>query len=278
MSFDDAIGREGLGRLSGKVAFVTGGASGIGAACVARFAEESAEVVSTDIADPPAGHPAALTLIHDVSDEGGWEAAIAETLARFGRLDILVNNAGITGPMPIEDLSLDFWHRMIAINLTGTMLGCKHGVRAMRDNPGGPSGSIVNMSSMAGLIGVAQGPSYNATKGGVRLLTKSVAVHCAATYRNIRCNSLHPGAIDTPIHDARLSASADPAAARAAMDGLQPMGRMGTAEEVAACAAFLASDDARFVTGTEIVVDGGWLADGGSTRLPPATVKEESAL
>jgi len=265
------------GRLAGKVALVTGGASGIGAACVARFAEEGASVVSTDIADIPADQPAPLRLRHDVSDEAAWITAIGETLARFGRLDILINNAGITGPMSIEEMTVAFWNRMIGINLTGTMLGCKHGVLAMRDNPDGPSGSIVNMSSMAGLIGVAQGPAYNATKGGMRLLTKSVAVQCAVTYRTIRCNSLHPGAIDTPIHDARLRFSTDPAAARSAMDGLQPMGRMGTADEVAACALFLASDDSRFVTGTELVVDGGWLADGGSTRLPPAKLMEEAA-
>ncbi len=116
---------------------------------------------------------------------------------------------------------------------------------------------------------MAQTPAYNATKGGVRLLTKSVAVRCASEYRGIRCNSLHPGAIDTPIHERRLSSAPDRQAARGAMDALQPVGRMGTAQEMAACVAFLASDDASFVTGTELVADGGWLADGGSTRLPP---------
>lgn len=256
--------------LKGAVALVTGGASGIGAACVARLAEEGAIVVSTDITEQTdTANGAVLSLMHDVSSEPAWEEAMATTLRHFGRLDILVNNAGITGPAPIEDLTLDFWNRMIAINLTGTMLGCKHGVRAMRDNPGGPSGSIVNMSSMAGLIGMAQGPTYSATKGGVRLLSKSVAVHCASAYGRIRCNSIHPGAIDTPIHAHRLSSAPDPAAARAAMDRLQPMGRMGTAEEIAAAVAFLASDDAAFITGIELVVDGGWTADGGSTKLPP---------
>jgi NAD(P)-dependent dehydrogenase (short-subunit alcohol dehydrogenase family) len=257
--------------LRDSVALVTGGGSGIGAACVVRLAEEGALVVSTDItAQPDGANGAALCLRHDVAEEADWERVIAAVLRRFGRLDILVNNAGITGPGPIEDLSLAFWNRMIAINLTGTMLGCKHGVRAMRDNPGGPSGSIVNMSSMAGLIGMAQGPSYSATKGGVRLLSKSVAVHCASAYGRIRCNSVHPGAIDTPIHEARLASVPDRTAARDAMDRLQPMGRMGTAQEIAASVAFLASDDAAFITGTELVVDGGWLADGGSTRLPSA--------
>jgi NAD(P)-dependent dehydrogenase (short-subunit alcohol dehydrogenase family) len=264
------------GRLAGKVALITGGGSGIGAACVSRFATEGAIVVSTDI-EPRSDQPCDLSLLHDVADERHWIDAIAETVMRFGRFDILVNNAGITGPGAIEDIELEFWHRVLAINLTGTMLGCKHGVRAMRDNPGGPSGAIVNMSSMAGLIGMAQAPAYNASKGGVRLLTKSVAVQCASRYRTIRCNSLHPGAIDTPIHEPRLSGVTDRDAAVAAMHGLQPIGRMGSAEEVAAAALFLASDDARFVTGTELVVDGGWLADGGSTRLPPALLTREDA-
>lgn len=262
-------------RLAGRVAIVTGGGSGIGAACVARFADEGAAVVSTDIADQP-DCGAAMVLRHDVAEEGDWIRVVAEVLSQFGRLDILVNNAGITAAQPIEDVELADWQRMIAVNLTGTMLGCKHAVRAMRDNPGGPSGSIVNVSSMAGFIGLAQGPAYNATKGGVRLLTKSVAVWCASTYGAIRCNSLHPGAIDTPIHERRLAHAADRGAARSAMDALQPLGRMGTADEMAACAAFLASDDASFVTGTELVADGGWLADGGSTRLPPTAVASPS--
>jgi 3(or 17)beta-hydroxysteroid dehydrogenase len=186
-----------------------------------------------------------------------------------GRLDILVNNAGITGAQPIEEVDLEHWNTMLAINLTGTMLGCRHGILAMRNNPDGPSGSIINISSMAGFIGMAQSPAYNASKGGIRLLTKSVAVRCASEFRGIRCNSLHPGAIDTPIHERRLSSAPDREAARNAMDALQPMGRMGTADEMAACVAFSARDDASFVTGTELVADGGWLADGGSTRLPP---------
>ncbi|MGF7154824.1 SDR family NAD(P)-dependent oxidoreductase [Novosphingobium gossypii] len=267
-----------MGRLEGRVAVVTGGAQGIGSACVARLAAEGALVVSTDIAAQPEGaYGAALCMIHDVRDEAQWIDAMSETVARFGRLDILVNNAGITGAQPIEEVTLDHWNTMLAINLTGTMLGCKHGVLAMRGNPGGPCGSIVNISSMAGFIGMAQTPAYNATKGGIRLLTKSVAVRCAGEYGAIRCNSLHPGAIDTPIHERRLSSAPDRQAARAAMDGLQPLGRMGTADEMAACVAFLASDDASFVTGTELVADGGWLADGGSTRLPPTVMRQEDA-
>lgn len=267
-----------MARLERCVAIVTGGASGIGSACVERLAAEGAQVVSTDIARQADGaHGSVLSLVHDVRDEAQWSAVLEATLASFGRLDILVNNAGITGGQPIEEVTLEHWNMMLAVNLTGTMLGCKHGVLAMRNNPGGPRGSIINISSMAGFIGMAQTPAYNATKGGIRLLTKSVAVRCASEYRAIRCNSLHPGAIDTPIHERRLSSAPDRQAARGAMDALQPVGRMGTAAEMAACVAFLASDDASFVTGTELVADGGWLADGGSTRLPPTVMAQDSA-
>ncbi len=249
-------------RHEGRVAIVTGGASGIGAACVVRLAAEGALVVSTDIADqPPGANGAALCLCHDVTSEDAWIATIAAVVAQFGRLDILVNNAGITQSQPIEDVDLDDWNRMIAINVTGTMLGCKHGVRAMRDNPGGPSGAIVNMASMASYIGLPQAPGYNASKGAVRLLTKSVAVRCASAYRAIRCNSLHPGAIDTPIHDVRLSSAPDRTAARAAMDGLQPMGRMGTADEVARACLFLASESSGYITAEILDVNGGMWGD-----------------
>ncbi|WP_043977331.1 SDR family NAD(P)-dependent oxidoreductase [Novosphingobium sp. P6W] len=258
-----------MGRLEGRVGIVTGGSSGIGAACVRRLADEGASVVLTDVTLTSETHGAAMSLPHDVRDEALWEHVVTTTLERFGRLDFLVNNAGITSTQPIEEVTLDVWENILAINLTGTMLGCKHAVRAMRGNPGGASGSIVNISSMAGFVGLAQSAGYNATKGGVRLLTKSVAVRCASEYRSIRCNSLHPGAIDTPIHERRLSSAPDREVARAAMDALQPVGRMGTAEEMAACVAFLVSDDASFVTGTELIADGGWLADGGTTRLPP---------
>ncbi|EZP78297.1 Short-chain dehydrogenase/reductase SDR [Novosphingobium resinovorum] len=265
-------------RLEGRVAIVTGGASGIGLACVNRLTEEGALVVSTDLQLPTGGdHIAALHLVHDVRTEDQWIDVVGTTIQRFGRLDILVNNAGITSTEPIEDVSLENWENILAVNLTGTMLGCKHAIRAMRENPGGPRGSIVNISSMAGFVGLAQSAGYNATKGGVRLLTKSVPVRCAGEYRNIRCNSLHPGAIDTPIHERRLSSAPDRDVARAAMDALQPVGRMGTAEEMAACVAFLASDDASFVTGIELVADGGWLADGGTTRLPPTVTTTRTA-
>lgn len=260
------------GRLEGKISLITGAGSGIGLACARRFVREGARVLGTDISDSGRAEVegcGASFLLHDVAREADWVRLVADLRASHGRLDILVNNAGITFAQPIEDVELDSWNRLLAINLTGTMLGCKHAVRAMRENPGGPSGSIVNMSSMSGFIGLSQAPAYTASKGAVRLLTKSVAVRCATEYRGIRCNSVHPGAIDTPIHERRLSNAPDRDAALAMMDAMQPIGRMGTADEIAACVAFLASDDASLVTGTELVADGGWLADGGASRLPP---------
>jgi 3(or 17)beta-hydroxysteroid dehydrogenase len=140
------------------------------------------------------------------------------------------------------------------------MLGCKHAIGAMKDNPGGPYGSIVNVSSITGYIGLANGAAYTASKGGVRLLTKSVAVHCARTYKKIRCNSVHPGAIDTPMNQAAFEASGDADAMRTFFSALQPIGRMTSPDEIADACLYLASDDSSSVTGAEILVDGGWLA------------------
>lgn len=260
------------GRLQGKVAIVTGGASGIGAACCRRFAEEGATVVLTDIQDEAGLRIAAEIngwFVHqDVTEESGWESLMEQVGEHYGRLDVLVNNAGITARSSIEELTLETWDRAFAVNVTSAMLGCKHAIRLMKANPGGPSGSIINLASIAAYLGMPDAAAYSASKGAVRLLTKSVAVHCAQQYRKIRCNSIHPGAVDTPIHQARLSRVDDKEAARAGLDRLQPMGRMGTAEEMANCAVFLASDESSFVTGSELLVDGGWLAEGGIRNLP----------
>jgi NAD(P)-dependent dehydrogenase (short-subunit alcohol dehydrogenase family) len=254
-------------RLAGKVALITGAASGIGAACARRFAGEGARVVVTDVQDDKGRAVAAevggLFLHHDVSDEAHWIQAVDRAVAAHGRLDVVVNNAGVFIPQTIEESDLAVWNKVLGINLTGTMLGCKHAIRAMKDNPGGPAGAIVNVSSITGYIGLASAAAYTASKGGVRLLTKSVAVHCARTYKTIRCNSLHPGTIDTPMNQAAFDASGDPEGMRAFFDTMQPVGRMATAEEMASCALFLASDDSSFVTGSELLADGGWLAAGG---------------
>ena len=252
------------GRLNGKVALVTGGASGIGEACARRFAQEGAKVVITDLQTEKGEAVAAAIsgrfLQQEVTDEDQWRAVVADVVQHEGRLDILVNNAGIIGGGSVEDCDLDNWNRVMAVNVTGTMLGCKHGIKAMKANPGGPSGSIINISSMAGYVGLPGAVAYTASKGAVRLLTKSVAVHCARSYKTIRCNSLHPGAIDTPLNQAAFDASGNPEGMRALFQTLQPVGRMATPDEMAACALFLASDDASFVTGSELLADGGWLA------------------
>lgn len=260
------------GRLQGKVAIVTGGASGIGAACCRRFAQEGATVVVTDVQQDLGRSVAAEVqgwfVRQDVTQESEWEELMAAIHARHGRLDVLVNNAGVTCRGSIEDIELGTWNRALSTNTTSVMLGCKHAIGLMKNNPGGPKGSIINLSSTAGFIGMPDSVAYTASKGAVRLLTKSVAVHCAQRYRAIRCNSLHPGAIDTPIHASRLSQVADRAAALARLDAMQPMGRMGTPTEMANCALFLASDEASFVTGAELIADGGWLAEGGVNQLP----------
>jgi NAD(P)-dependent dehydrogenase (short-subunit alcohol dehydrogenase family) len=253
------------GRLAGKVALVTGGASGIGASTARLFAAEGAKVVVTDVQDgrAVAAETDGIFLQHDVTSEDAWIEAVARTTKQFGRLDVLMNNAGVFAPAPIEDCTLEVWNRVLAVNLTGVMLGCKHAIGAMKANPGGPTGSIINVSSITGYIGLASSAAYTASKGGVRLLTKSVAVHCARAYRTIRCNSLHPGTIDTPMNQAAFDASGDAEGMRAFFSTIQPIGRMASAEEMANCALFLASDEASFVTGAELLADGGWLAASG---------------
>jgi 3(or 17)beta-hydroxysteroid dehydrogenase len=247
------------GRLQGKVAIVTGAAGGIGAATAAAMRAQGAIVIATDVRDSPDG----AWQVQDVADEAGWMGLVDQVVASHGRLDVLVNNAGVLLGQTIEDTTLDQWNRTLAVNLTGPMLGCKHAIRAMKANPGGPSGSIVNISSINGYIGQAMAAGYTASKGGVRLLTKSVAVHCARAYGTIRCNSVHPGAIDTPMVQAAFARAPDATAMRAFFDTLQPVGRMGTPDEIAALCVFLASEEASFVTGAEFVADGGWLAAGG---------------
>lgn len=254
-------------RLASKVAIVTGAASGIGAETARLFAAEGARVVLTDI---QAEKGAALAKDlgqtfrrQDVAEEQGWIDLIGETVAREGRLDILVNNAGVLLGGSIEDVTLESWNRVIAVNLTGTMLGCKHAIRAMKANPGGPSGAIVNVSSINGFIGQPQGAAYTASKGGVRLLTKSAAAWCARTYKTIRINSVHPGAIETPMVTDVIAQMPDPAGAHRMFSSLSPTGRMAHPREIASVIAFLASDAASYVNGAELVADAGWLAEGG---------------
>ena len=199
-----------VGRVAGKVAIVTGGASGIGLSCASRLVAEGAAVVITDIQSTAGTEVAAaltaaggdaLFIEHDVTNESAWQAVVASTQARYSRLDILVNNAGIGVGGSIIEMSLADWQRQQAINLDGVFLGLKHSIPVMRDSGGG---SIINISSVAGIKGAANLAAYNATKGGVRLLTKGVALECAQNRWNVRVNSVHPGIINTPIWDLSL--------------------------------------------------------------------------
>jgi len=258
-----------MGQLDGKVAIVTGGASGIGAACAQTLAREGARVMVTDIDDARGAQVVAAIgqaggqahyLNQDVSDEAGWPDVVGDTEGRFGRLDILVANAGIGIMTMTLDMSLADWRRQNAINLDGVFLSVKYCVPAMRRTGGG---SIVMMSSVAGLRGAAGLAGYSASKGGVRLFAKSVAMECAMAGDNIRVNSVHPGIIDTPIWGklplgtGGRNAPIDPnERARAGV----PLARAGLAQDIANGVLFLASDASSYMTGSELVIDGGMMA------------------
>ncbi|HEU0299719.1 MAG TPA: glucose 1-dehydrogenase [Longimicrobium sp.] len=262
-------------RLSGKTALVTGAARGIGAAAARALAAEGARVLLTDIRDDEGGETtrqigvAAEYRRLDVREEADWIAAIDEVLARWGGLDVLVNNAGITGfeePPAAHDpehASLEDWRAVHRTNLDGVFLGCKHGIRAMR--PRG-AGSIVNVSSRSGVVGIPAAAAYASSKAAVRNHTKSVALYCAQQGLRIRCNSIHPAAILTPMWEPMLGTGPDREARMAELTRDTPLRRFGTAEEVAAAIVFLASDDSAYMTGTELHLDGGILA--GSAASP----------
>jgi 3(or 17)beta-hydroxysteroid dehydrogenase len=248
-----------MSELSGQVAIVTGGASGIGAATVALLAGAGASVVATDIQPPPKDAPGRF-VNHDVASEDSWKALLADVLGRDGRLDILVNNAGITGGWgTIESTTVEQWRRIEAVDSEGVFLGCKYAIEGMKTT--GPHktaarGSIVNVSSVAALIGSAGPTAYCAAKGAVRLLTKSVALYCAEQKYGIRCNSVHPGGVDTPIFNPLWQAMGHEQG-RAMIGSHHPIGDMAEPEDLGELILWLASDRAAFVTGAEFVADGG---------------------
>ncbi len=252
------------GRIEGKIALITGGASGLGAATAAMFLREGARVAITDI-DEAKGRalaeelgPGAAFIRHDVTDEAAWEAAVAETVERFGGLNILVQSAGIGLTKPVTEIELEEWRLVHAIDLDGVFLGCKHAIPAIaahcRETEG--AGSIVNISSIAGVIAGHNMAAYNSAKAGVRHLSKSVALHCARQGLPIRCNSVHPTFIDTPILD-RYKEHFGTEEALRKLARQVPIGRVGQAEEVAYAILYLASDESSFTTGSELFVDGG---------------------
>ena len=264
-----------MGRLEGRIALVTGAARGIGLAIAEAFVREGATVWLTDIRDHEGAQAAdrlgaaASYRALDVRDEAAWESAMAAVLAAHGRLDVLVNNAGITGfedgfvPHDPEHASLAAWHAVLATNLDGVFLGCRHAIRAMRH---AGRGSIVNISSRSGLVGVPQAAAYAASKAAVRNHTKSVALYCAQQRLAIRCNSVHPAAILTPMWEMMLGDGPERARREEALVKDTPLRRFGTPEEVAHAVVYLASDESGYATGMELSLDGGLLA--GSAALP----------
>jgi NAD(P)-dependent dehydrogenase (short-subunit alcohol dehydrogenase family) len=251
-----------VGRLAGRAAFVTGAASGIGAACARRFAAEGARVAGFDLREAPAAAwdpvksaaPDACFATGDVRDEEAVRAALAAAHARLGRIDCVVNAAGVAGGGPVHALPAAEWDRVLDVNLKGTYLVCRHALPYMIAQGGG---SLVLVASIEGLEGAEGGSAYNASKGGVVLLAKNLAMDYGR--RGIRANAICPGFIDTPMLRAVFGNAALAPLLRAATEAHQ-LGRLGSADEVAAAALFLASDDASFVTGHALVVDGGFTA------------------
>jgi len=263
-----------MDRVKGKVAIVTGGGGDLGAATALLLAKEGAKVVITDV-DETRGKKVvedirrdggtAIFLKHDVTNEQNWKEVIDKTVSEFGKLDVLVNNAGVFSRNPIEDIPLEEWRWVIGINLDGVFLGTKHGIRAMKKTGGG---SIINISSVAGLVGMAPPTSaYAASKGAVRLFSKSAAIQCSKAVHdyNIRVNSLHPGFIMTPMLEKvfqteMASTGRTYEEVRRTREEWAPMGRLGTPLDVAYGVLYLASDESAYVTGTELVIDGGYTA------------------
>jgi NAD(P)-dependent dehydrogenase (short-subunit alcohol dehydrogenase family) len=253
-----------MGRLENKVAIVTGGASNpsLGRSTSLAFAREGATVVITDI-DKDGGKKVeleinesngkALFIEHDVTSLQDWERVRKETLNNFGKVDILVNNAGIAILHPLEETTEEDWDKTIDVNLKSIFLGCKTILPNMRENK---SGSVINISSIAGLVGLVSASAYNSSKGGVRLLTKNIALEYGDY--NVRCNSIHPGFMATNMNDPKkiVERGRD---LQAMIDAI-PLKRMGTAEDIANCALFLASDESSYVTGSEFIIDGGMTA------------------
>lgn len=251
-----------MGRVEGKVAIITGAASGLGKASAQLLAREGAKVVVTDI-NEAAGKAAveeikseggnAIFIRADVTSERDWSMVIEKTLAEFGKLDILVNNAGVLFHKNIEDMSLEEWRWLMSINLDGVFLGTKHAIGAMKRSGGG---SIINISSVAGIIGTVDRTSaYCASKGAVRLFTKAAALECskAGCDYNIRVNSVHPGGIMTPMTEAIFKERP-----LSETQGRYPVGHPGEPLDIAYAVLYLASDESKYVTGAEMVIDGGW--------------------
>lgn len=249
-----------MGRVANKVAFITGGASGLGKATAIMMAREGAKVVIADRnvegAETVAREigPAAIAVALDVTNEQQWIAALDATEAAFGGLNVLVHSAGVGVLKSVEDISVEEWNFVHAVNLDGPFLGNKHAIPRMKAHA---PGSIVIISSVSGIIAGHNMSAYNTSKAAARMLAKTTALHCAKRGYNIRCNSVHPTFIDTPMVQSMLVAGGDPAKVRQKLESQVPLGRLGEPDDVAYCILYLASDESKFVTGAEFVLDGG---------------------
>lgn len=262
------------GRLEGKIALITGAAQGIGEETALVLAREGAIVVVSDVDDEKGKQIAgkigksAIYLHLDVRSEKNWNQVVESILQTFSKLDILVNNAGITGfqegfgPQDPENASLESWREVHAVNLEGVFLGCKYAIRAMKKNPGC---SIVNISSRSGLVGIPGAAAYASSKAAVRNHTKTVALYCCSQGYSIRCNSIHPAAILTSMWEPMLGKGLEREGNMAAIAKDIPMKKMGMPEDVANAVLFLASDESKYITGTELTIDGGLLAGAGAS-------------
>ncbi|MDG4898449.1 SDR family oxidoreductase [Mesorhizobium sp. WSM4976] len=243
--------------LDRRVVLITGGGSGIGAACCDNFAAQGAVVIAADVRQPPTGkaRQGRTTLELDVTDPHQWRIVMEDLRGRYGRLDALVNSAGLLAEGTIENTPLDLWRRVMAVNLNGTFFGCQAAIPLMREGGGG---AIVNLSSVSGIKADAELAAYDAAKGAVRLLTKEIALYCARQGDPIRCNSVHPGVVDTPMV-ANFFQTAKVASEQEWAQN-QPIGRKITPQEVANLIAWLCSSEASFSTGAEYIIDGGTTA------------------
>jgi NAD(P)-dependent dehydrogenase (short-subunit alcohol dehydrogenase family) len=252
-----------MNRVAGKVALVTGAGLGLGRASALMLAREGARVAVTDVKEAEGRAVAeeiieaggeAIFMRHDVASEADWANVIDITLRRFGKLDILVNNAGVLFAANVGETALERWRWLMSVNCDGVFLGVKHAIAAMEQG-----GSIINLSSVAGLVGIENLGAYAASKGAVRLFTKSAALECAKAGKGVRVNSIHPGGVWTPMLEAFIGKQGDPSAKAAAAD-MHPLGHAGQPDDIAYGVLYLASDESRFVTGAELVIDGGYTA------------------
>ena len=252
-----------MGRVQDKVAIVTGGVTGLGFASALRLADEGAKVTITDV-DAERGPGAAAEigrgcrfLAHDVAEEGAWSRVLDTVVGEDGRLDILLNNAGVGIPKNLEETTLEDWNWIMSVNLAGVFLGTREGLKAMKAAGGG---SIINMSSIEGLIGDRRLAAYDASKAGVMGLTRSAALHAAHTKTNVRINCINPGFIHTEMVEGFVAAQDDPEATWDWLKRAHAVGHIGEPDDIAWGVVYLASEEAKFITGTELVIDGGYTA------------------